>query len=78
MTKTTKPMKAKPTDKKLTFVEFVAKEYKVDVEVVVKELKRCINNIIINGRHGHCRLEGCELCGLERRFSAYKKYFKQK
>ena len=75
-------MDTKPTDKKLTFVEWFAK---TKCEDDIKYAKRAIKNWsyhLINGEihSGYCTNEHhlCKLCELKQWLSEYHKYFKLK
>lgn len=70
------------TEKKLTFVEWVAKDgYSGDLKYAEKALETITNNIMYLGIHsGDCTNEchTCTLCLLEKLLSEYHKYFKNK
>ena len=74
-------MPDKPTDKKLTFVEWLAKEHYVgNIEYAKGVLRAIMDDIIRDGIHkGDCTNESepCLLCTLETMLSEYHKYFKQ-
>lgn len=80
-------MPDKLTDKKLTFVEWVA-NYKIsfgevnesDLEDTKRRLRNITNSIIYDGLHNiNCiNKKACVLCTLQKWLSEYKKYFKQK
>lgn len=80
-------MPDKPTDKKLTFVEWVA-YYKIslgeldknDLGEAKKRLQNITNAIIYNGLHNiNCiNIQACVLCTLQNWLSEYHKYFQQK
>ncbi len=72
-------MPDKPTDKKLTFVEWLAKDMKTTNKKAEKFIFILSCNIIdVGTHHRDCAEEACSLCGLEASLSNYRKYFKQK
>jgi len=70
-----------PTDNKLTFVEFVAKEsFGKDIKGIEIALKLALDNIIDFGKHyKDCTSKNnpCTLCSLESMLQEYYKYFKE-
>lgn len=75
-------MPDKPTDKKLTFIEWLAKnECQGDIKHAKRAIKRWTYHLIADETHdGYCTNEeySCMLCTLETMLSEYHKYFKQK
>ncbi len=71
-------MPDKPTDKKLTFVEWLTKKSEANVREVKRTIKYCMNDIIVNGIHKYCKAGDCNLCNFQKCISNYHKYFKQK
>ncbi len=75
-------MPDKPTDKKLTFVEWLAKrECKNDIVRTEQTLEAVTNSIIYFETHDeNCKDKHpkCTLCILETWLSEYRKYLKQK
>lgn len=79
-----------PTDKKMTFVEWLAKDYFSYYEntnenlVTAKNmLEFMMEGIISDGFHHECHLSTdisyvCNMCRLEKYLSEYHQYFKQK
>ena len=78
-------MPDKPTDKKLTFVEWVTEKRCFTIELNENYGRSLIGlytkSIITKGTHGEGCVErnvSCELCNLEKLLTDYYKYFKQK
>lgn len=68
--------KVKLTDKKLTFVEWVARKKKIDII-----LEKYVNSILNEGVHEKgCMKKGstCRLCEVSEWIDEYYKYVKQK
>ncbi len=68
-----------PTDKKLTFVEWMAMEAQSS-EIDAKRTIEGYGNFLAYGTHTmNCpKKVGCPLCTLEQWLSEYREYFKQK
>jgi len=74
-------MPDKPTDKKLTLIEFAAKGEGISVKLSRKIMEKYANTLIGNGIHKKGCGVGkvtCKLCTLEYILSEYYKYFKEK
>ena len=75
-------MPDKPTDKKLTFLEWLAKEEDATVERMGINLHKLINDALYatSIHKGDCTDETlpCSLCTLEEWLSEYRQYFTQK
>ncbi|KKN10326.1 hypothetical protein LCGC14_1037640 [marine sediment metagenome] len=74
-------MPDKPTDKKLTFVEWIAERQNINIERAKNLIELYTDDItILGGIHdGDCIGEHaiCFLCELEKWLTEYHKYFKQ-
>ena len=70
-------MPDKPTDKKLTFVEWFAREGQASV-ADAKTVIESYGNFLLDAKHSIDCKKGCPLCTLDQWLSEYKKYFKQK
>ena len=73
-----------PTDKKLTFVEQLAKEKECEKQFVINHHLQIYITSLYEGVHGDKYGDGyrakfypCMLCELETMLSEYHKYFKQ-
>ena len=75
-------MDTKPTDKKLTLVEWIAKNFKPNEIIERKNMEEAMRfwlaAIINDGLHKNCAKNKCNLCGFEAILSKYHEYFKQK
>lgn len=69
-----------PTDKKLTFVEWIAKEKFTNATQAKKVFVELYGDTLLDGIHNeNCtdELAECRLCMLQQMLSEYHKYFKQ-
>ena len=69
-------MPDKPTDKKLTFLEWFAREGQssvADAEPVIKDYA----DFLLHGKHSKDCKKGCPLCTLKQWLTEYHKYFKK-
>ncbi len=73
-------MPDKPTDKKLTFMEWIIRDEFSGKEILAKAaVGHLFKYVILNEKHNEdCPMGECMLCILERMLSDYHEYFKQK